>query len=174
MHVAPDGTRTPYALGRVLPGQRDGSSKWSDSIETYLREELSTETCIPNPTLLRIKRDGVLKSLLQSHVDDFMALARRSFFHDKLVPTLKRKYRITVQTAEVPGDSVSFLKRKHLLLDSCSMVVVPHPKHIERVLQLVGWTETSKVKRTPAASDTNRLTSPVNLSQHEHRGSDLQ
>ena len=45
-----------FALGRVLPGQRDGSQLWFESVTNFLHEKLGFEHCSAYPGLLRSPR----------------------------------------------------------------------------------------------------------------------
>ena len=65
------GTRVEFFLGRVLPGQRDGSQLWHESFSTFLREELQISEFAAYPSLLKTQ-GGECRLLL--HVDDFFVL----------------------------------------------------------------------------------------------------
>ena len=63
-----------FALGKVLPGQRDGSEKWYVSLTEFLGSSLNIEALESYPTLLRAPQDSVM----QLHVDDILGSTTRN------------------------------------------------------------------------------------------------
>ena len=49
-----DGEVQPYGLGRVLPGQRDGSLLWHRDITSVLHEKLGMTAHVPCPRVEKI------------------------------------------------------------------------------------------------------------------------
>ena len=56
-----------FDLGKVLPGQRDRSQFWQESIKGFLREQLNFKHCDAYPSLL-----GNEERLILLHVDDML------------------------------------------------------------------------------------------------------
>ena len=70
------------SLGKVLPGQRDGSLLWYRDITSYLKLQLGMEEHAAYPCLLR--SSGVSCAVL-IHVDDLLVVARKDFVMYKLL-----------------------------------------------------------------------------------------
>jgi hypothetical protein len=98
------GTQT-FALGRVLPGQRDGSQLCFDSVSAFLNEKLGFEHCSAYPTLLRSPGG---ECLILLHVDDMLVVTDQQYFDEKLVPTLTAKYKTSVHCMSQAGDTFEF------------------------------------------------------------------
>ena len=77
-----DGREVQYGLGRVLPGQRDGSLLWHQDITTVLCEELGMSQHVPYPCILKIT-DSSCFALID--VDDILVVGRREFVLQKMV-----------------------------------------------------------------------------------------
>ena len=138
-----------YVLGRVLPGQRDGSKEWYLAFSSFLGETLGFEKCAALPSLIR---EPVSKFSMQMHVDDLLGAGSKKFLVEKLEPALKSKYRVTLHILEHPGDCISFLKRKHTLMSDGRMLLTPSSKHFEKLFALLKVDERSAPKKTPYAS----------------------
>ena len=54
---------------------------------------------------------------LMIHVDDLLVVGTRKAVMEELIPALKTKYSVSVETMSKGGDEVSFLKRSHCLID---------------------------------------------------------
>ena len=54
------GNQWSFALGRVLPGQRDGSLLWYRAITTFLRKNLELEEHLPYPCVLKSKDNSCI------------------------------------------------------------------------------------------------------------------
>ena len=65
-----------FALGRVLPGQRDGSLLWYKAITSYLKKTLDLEEHAPYPCVLKSKDNSCIVMI---HVDDLLVAERKSF-----------------------------------------------------------------------------------------------
>ena len=63
-----------FSLGKVLPGQRDGSLLWYRDITSYLKLELGMEEHAAYPCLLK-SPDGSCAVLI--HVDDLLVVGRK-------------------------------------------------------------------------------------------------
>ena len=126
---------TLYGLGKVLPGQRDGSQLWYKSITQYLQTRLLLEPLDACPCLLK-RADLSLVMLM--HVDDLLLVGSRRFIEHEVVPTLLEKYKVSLEIMQKQGDELEFLKRKHSLIARGQLVIYPHSKHFEKLFDLVG------------------------------------
>ena len=72
--------RRSFSLGRVLPGQRDGSLQWYKSITSFLKKHLALEEHAPYPCILKHE-----SCVVMIHVDDLLVVGRRKFvpFHQR-------------------------------------------------------------------------------------------
>ena len=138
-----------YVLGRVLPGQRDGSKAWYESFSAFLEEALGFEKCPALPSLIK---ESTTQFAMQLHVDDMLAVGSRRYLLEKLKPTLESKYRVSINILEGPGDCISFLKRHHTLLHDGRMLLTPSAKHFEKLFKVMNIDERSAPKKTPYAS----------------------
>ena len=138
-----------YVLGRVLPGQRDGSKAWYESFSAFLEEALGFEKCPALPSLIK---ESSTQFAMQLHVDDMLAVGSRRYLLEKLKPTLESKYRVSINILEGPGDCISFLKRHHTLLHDGRMLLTPSAKHFEKLFKVMKIDERSAPKKTPYAS----------------------
>ena len=149
-----------FALGRVLPGQRDGSQLWFDSVTSFLKQELQAESCQGYPSLLRSAECFILL-----HVDDMLIVLESAYFEHKLVPVLETRYKVSVQSIQNPGDSVEFLKRAHVLIEEDTILVHQNPKHLLKLCEVVGVPENAKPKKVPCHESVNEVDTTEELSQ---------
>ena len=140
------GQTTEFMLGRVLPGQRNGSQLWHECFSNLLKSELGFAECEAYPCLLRT---GGSECLLMLHVDDVLCLSNKDYLECVLLPALKAKFKISCEKVENPGDELTFLKRRHMLLSENELAVQSHPKHLERLFDLMHINRNLKPKRTP-------------------------
>ncbi|CAE7655231.1 RE1 [Symbiodinium sp. CCMP2592] len=138
-----------YVLGRVLPGQRDGSKEWYLAFSTFLDEALGFKKCDALPSLIR---EPASKFSTQMHVDDLLGAGSKRFLNERLRPTLESKYRVSVHILEKPGDTISFLKRHHTLVSEGRMLLTPSAKNFEKLFSVMKIDERSAPKKTPYAS----------------------
>ena len=136
-----------YALGKVLPGQRDGSQLWHGDITAFLLNEFQIRPC---PTYPSILRSDCGSCFILLHVDDMMILCKSEFLHGKLLPTLAKAYDFNIETLQEAGDEISFLKRKHLLTVEGNILMTPHVKHFDKLFSLLRLNLNLKPKPTPA------------------------
>ena len=134
-----------FALGKVLPGQRDGSLLWYEALTSFLSEHLNMESFPLYPCLLKSP-----DCLMLLHVDDILVACSQSFLDDHLLKALKTKYKVSAEAIRNVGDSITFLKRKIVLEDVLQLVIYPHPKHFDKLFELMGVKKTWKPKHTPA------------------------
>ena len=86
--------------------------------------------------------------LMLLHVDDILVVCSRSFLDDKLLKALKTKYKVSAEAMRDVGDSITFLKRKIALEDTLKLVMYPHPKHFDKLFELMGVRKSWKPKHT--------------------------
>ena len=100
MIVAKDavGNEQPYALGRVLPGQRAGSQLWNEDITNHLKQTLDMVECDIYPSMLKTK-DNKLFILL--HVDDLLVTGHADKVQKQLIPSLQSVYKISYSIMRV-------------------------------------------------------------------------
>ena len=122
-----------FALGKVLPGQRDGSLLWYEALTSFLSEHLNMESFPLYPCLLKSP-----DCLMLLHVDDILVACSQSFLDDHLLKALKTKYKVSAEAIRNVGDSITFLKRKIVLEDVLQLVIYPHPKHFDKLFELMG------------------------------------
>ena len=153
-----------YVLGRVLPGQRDGSKAWYEDFSSFLGEELGFEKCTALPSLIR---ESTTQFAMQLHVDDMLGVGSRRYLLEKLKPTLESRYRVSISILESPGDSISFLKRHHKLLPGGKMLLTPSARHFEKLFTVMKIDERSAPKKTPYASVLDEVDHSALLSADE-------
>ena len=100
-------------LGKVLPGQRNGSQMWHEAFGGFLSNELQIIDFPAYPSLLRSPNGECLMLL---HVDDVLCLSTRKYLDDVLLPALNSKYKISCEIMSKENDELTFLKRKHTLI----------------------------------------------------------
>ena len=151
---------TFYGLGKVLPGQRDGSQLWYKSITQYLQSRLGIEPLEACPCLLR-RPDLSLVMLM--HVDDLLLVGSRRFIEQEVVPTLLERYKVSLEILQKPNDELEFLKRKHRLIAVGQMAIFPHSKHFEKLFELVGVKKTWRPKNVPGHGMINEFDETMEL-----------
>ena len=110
-----------FALGRVLPGQRDGSQLWIESVSNFLKERLSFNG----------------KCLILLHVDDMLGLIEQQYFDEQLIPTLADKYKPFVHCMKGPGDPFEFLKRIRTMVDHETIRIQQNRPHFEKLFEII-------------------------------------
>ena len=136
-----------FALGKILPGQRDGSLLWYQALTSFLAEHLQMESFPLYPCLLK---SPDCQCLMLLHVDDILVVCSQSFLDHELLKVLKTKYKVSAEAIRDVGDSITFLKRKIVLESKLKLVMYPHPKHFDKLFELMGVKKTWKPKHTPA------------------------
>ena len=143
------GEMQEFSLGKVLPGQRDGSLLWYKSLTKFLSDHLQMEPLQLYPCLLKSPDNRCLMLL---HVDDILVACDEDFLDNKLLATLNSKYKVSAEVVRCLGDSLTFLKRRMVLASNEKILIFPHPKHFDRLFEIVGVKKTWKAKNTPAHS----------------------
>ena len=137
MIVAKDavGNEQPYALGRVLTGQRAGSQLWNEGIANHLKQTLHMIGCEIYPSMLKTK-DNKLFILL--HVDDLLVVTGHADKVQKqLIPALQSAYKISYSIMKDMGDELTFLKRRHILVNDRLMLIKSHHKHVAQLKEIM-------------------------------------
>ena len=111
-----------FALGKVLPGQRDGSLLWYQALTSFLAEHLHMESFPLYPCLLK---SPDCQCLMLLHVDDILVVCSQSFLDNELLKVLKTKYKVSAEAIRDVGDSITFLKRKIVLESQLKLVMLP-------------------------------------------------
>ena len=68
------------------------------------------------------------------HVDDVLCLCKRSYLESTLIPVLKARYKISHEMMSGEGDELTFLKRRHMLVNEFELAIQSHPKHLKKLL----------------------------------------
>jgi len=147
------GNPQSFSLGKVLPGQRDGSLLWYRDITSYLKSQLNMEEHPAYPCLLR-SPDGSCAILI--HVDDLLVVGKRDFVLNTLLAKLREKYEISAQVIERPGDELSFLKRTHVLHSDGRMTIQTHHKHVQQMCSLLKMNGRIQSKKSPGHADMDK------------------
>ena len=143
--IVSSGSET-FALGKVLPGQRDGSQMWYDSLTSFVGEELGITGCSAYPSLLK-SPCGCCLILL--HVDDMMIAATKIYFTESFVPVILKRYKATIHVMEKVGDSIEFLKRSHDLVEDDVIHIRQSSKHFDKLFEVVGIKPGLVAKKVP-------------------------
>eukprot|EP00435_Cladocopium_sp_Y103_P070046 s334_g34.t1 len=131
------GNSRSYALGRVLPGQRDGSLLWYKSITSCLKKHLDLEEHAPYPCVL--KNDSCIVMI---HVEDLLVIGRCKCILGKFAAMLKEVYDISMQCVEKAGDATVFRTRVGILMYLANNV--PHAQYTIRHLSTYSSKPTEK------------------------------
>ena len=121
---------------KLLPGQRDGAAKWNKYMMQFLSDRMPVELCAVCPAVFKAdKNPGLI------HVDDLLVLARKSWLMGYLVPELKKEFTIAFEMMVKAGDTLSFLKREHVLVDfgvHHGIVIRPPAAYAQKMADVLG------------------------------------
>ena len=145
------GTSISYSLGRVLPGQRDGSLLWHRGLVKFLGN--SSLKKAENNAYLSMLHSTKGDCLMLVHIDDILIVGSRKTVLEKLIPSLQAKYTVSIEIMSGPGDEVTFLKKTHHLLDGGGMIIRIHPKHVDQLCKLFHLSKRWQNKRSPGHSE---------------------
>ena len=112
-----------------VPGQRDGSANWYEDLSTYVTERLET-SAVAEATFFRSPSGDLIFNV---HVDDILMAEAV----DNMLAVLGKKYELNVEFLRHEGDEISFLKRKHVLLPGNRLEIEAHPKHVQKMLDML-------------------------------------
>ena len=80
-------------LGRVLPGQRDGSLLWHKDLVQFLGEtKLKMTENEAYPSMLGAEKGDCIMLI---HIDDLLIIGSRKTILDDLIPALQSKYTVS-------------------------------------------------------------------------------
>ncbi|CAE7246058.1 unnamed protein product [Symbiodinium sp. CCMP2592] len=133
-----------FRLLKLLPGQRDGTIRWHESFTEYLDSKLGLEPYVPCPALFKLKNVAVAGLL---HVDDLFSEGQRKGL-DVMVSCVQEKYKCTVSWLCEHGDEVSFLKKAYRLVRDDLLIIQPHPRHVEKLVEMFNLTR-ARSKSSP-------------------------
>ena len=144
------GVQHRFILGKVLPGQRDGSLLWHRDLAGFLKTEFGITPFGPYPSLLRND-----KCLVIIHVDDMLFTGDRSYLLDVVLPAFKSRYQVSHEMVDKVGTELSFLKRRHVLLSKDELFIQPHVKHASKLFEMLKIKPNMHPKKTPAHPEIN-------------------
>ena len=81
------------------------------------------------------------------HVDDLMAAGVTKSL-EELEKCVSSRYKVSAEWIKEPGDQASFLKRKHILVHPGLPVIQPHPKYVEKLMQVTGLSVSKATHKT--------------------------
>ena len=84
-----------------------------------------------------------------SSVDDVLCLSKRSYLEGTLLPALKLRYKISHEMMSGEGDELTFLKRHHMLVNEFELAIQSHPKHLEKLFELLKIGRGLELQKTP-------------------------
>ena len=127
---------------RCVPGQRNGSQRWYDYYTGYMKGEFNLETCLENPAVMRVPQGPMLL-----HADDELCLAPVDWLRETFIPKLQQRFEVSFEIACEVGDTFTFLKRKHTILEHGILVQTPEV-YIHQMASILGIKHASK-QNTP-------------------------
>ena len=157
-----DGQTRDFSLGKVLPGQRDGSLLWHKAITGVLKSELNMEVHEPYPCILKTPDNSCIVLI---HVDDILVVGKRKFVMERLVKCLEKAYTISTQFLEKPGDELSFLKRAMTMQNDGRLTIQVHHKHVQHLCDLLKLNPKLQNKKTPGHADMDQVDETKDLTQ---------
>ncbi len=110
-----------FSLGKVLPGQRDGSLLWYKSLTKFLSDHLQMEALQLYPCL----KSPDNRCLMLLHVDDILVVCDDDFLDKHLLKTLNSKYKVSAEVLRSLGASLTFLKRRMILASNEKILIFP-------------------------------------------------
>ena len=159
------GTSISYSLGRVLPGQRDGSLLWHKDLVKLL--ESSSLKMAENEAYPSMLRSAKGDCLMLVHIDDILIVGSRKTVLEGLIPSLQAKYTVSIEIMSGPGDEVAFLKKTHQLLADGRMIIRIHPQHLDQLCKLLHLSKRLQNKRSPGHSEIETPDATEELNQHD-------
>ena len=159
------GISISYSLGRVLPGQRDGSLLWHKDLVKFL--EGSSLKMAENEAYPSMLRSAKGDCLMLVHIDDILIVGSRKTVLEELIPSMQAKYTISIEIMSGPGDEVTFLKKTHQLMSDGRMIIRIHPKHLDQLCKLLHLSKRLQNKRSPGHSEIETPDTTEELNQHD-------
>eukprot|EP00435_Cladocopium_sp_Y103_P055313 s907_g18.t1 len=112
-----------YYIRRNLPGQRQGARSWYWYFRDCVSATLGFSWCVEQPCLAKCVVDGVCNCFM-THVDDLLFTGSKEFWNKCVLPAMTSKFNVSFNEIQGEGTSISFLKRK-LLMMSDGLMLVP-------------------------------------------------
>jgi len=159
-----DGSTLSYGLGKVLPGQRDGSLLWHQDLTNLLKQQLSMSAHAPYPCVLKTA-DNTCFVLI--HVDDILVVGQRDYVLNQFVPCLENKYEISTRVIAKPGDELHFLKRRMTLLSDSRLLIQTHHKHVQQMCDVLGLNKALQRKKSPGHAEMDQCDLSGEISPEE-------
>ena len=119
---------------------------WHESFSRFLQTELKIHESEPYPCLLKSPNAECARL---RYVDDVFCLAQHDYLRNVLEPALRKRYKISLEVLEKPGDELTFLKRSHMLLSERELAIQSHPKHLEKHFEMMKINRGLKPKQVP-------------------------
>ena len=81
----------------------------------------------------------------------------------QLIPALQSAYKISYSIMKEMGDELTFLKRRHVLVNDRLMLIKSHHKHVAQLKEIMDIHPKAYPKKTPAhpATDNEGITSKL-------------
>ena len=151
-----------WRLGRVLPGQRDPSSLWSDYCDELL-VQAGFERSVRSPSLYRLLQGEGERTKVAAvcivHVDD-LQLAGKEHTVEPILERLRKKVRLQVEGPFLTKEdyegghsssSVRLLKRKYIFEDN-ELKIFSDSKYSKKLAEILGLQKKKKKsKNSPCA-----------------------
>ena len=90
--------------------------------------------------------------MLLLHVDDVLCLSKRSYLESTLLPALNARCKISHEMMSGQGDELTFLKCRHMLVNEFEPAIQSHPKHLEKLFELLKISRGFETKEDSSAS----------------------
>ena len=145
-----------WKLGRVLPGQRDASSLWSDFCDELLVAE-NFEHCQGVPALYRLKENKKIVAICIVHVDDLQFAGKKKTI-EPILAHLKKKVNLQIEGPLLSEEdyekgfseeNVKFLKRKYIFQES-ELRIFSDSKYSKKLTEMLKL-EKKKPKNSPCS-----------------------
>ena len=97
------------------------------------------------------------------HVDDLLVTGHADKVQKQLIPALQNAYKISYSIMKEMGDELTFLKRRHILVNDRLMLIKSHQKHVAQLKEIVDIHPKAYRNKTPAhpAIDNEDTTSKL-------------
>ena len=93
-YADPEGQARSFILGKMLPGQRDGTARWREKLADHLKTEVSATVCSVSPNIFRCDtRLGPI--YLQTHVVDIEYVGMLQAVDECLIPAMEKCFKIS-------------------------------------------------------------------------------
>ena len=109
---------TEYVVLRNLPGQRLGAKAWYWFFRNFATDSMQFEWCDVQPCLAKCGRN-----VFMLHVDDLLFTGSRKFWNETFLPLMQQKFSVSYNVLGEVGSTVSFLKRRLVMMDDGVMLV---------------------------------------------------